>query len=101
LKIAEHREIPAGALGMGLQFTTAILLLYGFTVCTVPVFGAWLGDTKIGRYKAIMVGVVICGVSHIIQIFGAMPVVLQRHQGLGPFLASLLLLAIGAGKFQV
>jgi dipeptide/tripeptide permease len=86
---------------MGLQFTTAMLLLYGFTVCTIPLLGAWLGDVKIGRYNTIMLGVVICGLSHIIQIFGAMPIIFQKHQGLGPFLASLLLLAIGAGKFKL
>ena len=64
----------------------------------MPIFGAWIGDVKIGRYRAIMIGVLICGVSHIIQIFGAFPIVLQKGQGKAPFLISLFMLSIGAGK---
>jgi dipeptide/tripeptide permease len=93
-------EQPAGALNGGMQFANAFSLLFKFLAYTLPVFGAWIGDVKIGRYSAIMVGVLICGVSHIIQIFGALPSVLQRGQGVAPFLVSLFLLAIGAGIFK-
>jgi dipeptide/tripeptide permease len=75
-------------------------LTFKFLAYTMPIFGAWIGDVKIGRYRAIMIGVLICGVSHIIQIFGALPSVLQKGQGKAPFLISLFMLAVGAGKFR-
>ena len=35
----------------------------------------------------------------VIQVVGALPFVLQRGQGLAPFLISLFILAIGAGMY--
>jgi POT family proton-dependent oligopeptide transporter len=73
-------------------------LLFKFLAYTFPILGAWIAETRIGRYRAILYGVLICGVAHIIQIFGALPSVLKKHQGLSPFLISIFVLAIGAGK---
>lgn len=47
-----------------------------------------------------MIGVIICGVSHVIMIIGAIPSVLQSGHAIGPFMLSLFLLAIGAGIFK-
>lgn len=80
--------------------STVFTLLFKFFAYTFPIFGAWLGDAKWGRYKTILVGVLICGVAHIIQIAGAAPSVLVNHQGAAPFLLSLFILAIGAGIFK-
>jgi dipeptide/tripeptide permease len=100
LRTALSSQKTAGALGKGLQFANAFVLLFKFLAYTIPIFGAWLGDTKIGRFPAILLGVLICGVAHLIQIVGALPSVLVKHQGLAPFLISLLLLAFGAGIFK-
>ncbi|KAA8652671.1 putative MFS peptide transporter [Aspergillus tanneri] len=92
----------AGALGMGLQASSGLVLLFAFLAYFIPILGGWWADVYVGRYKAICVGVLICGVSHIIQIIGALPVVL--HKGTAhsapPFIISLLLLALGAGIFK-
>jgi proton-dependent oligopeptide transporter, POT family len=79
-------------------FANAFIQLFNFLAYAVPVFGAWMGDCKIGRFRAIFWGVILCGIAHIIQILGAMPSVLVNGHGLAPFLISLFLLAIGAGK---
>ncbi|KAF2404766.1 putative MFS peptide transporter [Trichodelitschia bisporula] len=93
-------EQPAGALDKGLKFSNAFVLLFKFLAYTLPIYGAWIADTRIGRYPAILIGVLICGVAHIIQIFGALPSVLQKGHGLPPFIISLFILAIGAGIFK-
>jgi dipeptide/tripeptide permease len=95
---SSEKNVSAGALGKGLPFANAFVLLFNFLSYAIPIYGAWLGDTKTGRYTAIFIGVIICGVAHIVQIFGALPTVLVKGQGLAPFLISLLLLAIGAGN---
>ncbi|OTA99234.1 hypothetical protein M426DRAFT_90085 [Hypoxylon sp. CI-4A] len=90
----------AGALGLGLQTASALGLLFTFLAYVVPIFGAWWADTKIGRYRAIVYGVLIGGVAHVIMIGGAAPALLQAGKGVAPFLVSFLLLAIGAGIFK-
>ncbi|KAI0096090.1 POT family protein [Nemania sp. FL0031] len=94
----------AGALGLGLQTASALTLLFTFLAYVIPIFGAWWADTKIGRYPAIVYGVLIGGVAHanIIAglVGGAAPAVLQAGKGAAPFLLSFFILAIGAGIFK-
>ncbi|EME46276.1 hypothetical protein DOTSEDRAFT_148348 [Dothistroma septosporum NZE10] len=97
---ARGTQDTAGALGKGLQFSNAFVLLFLFLSYIIPIGGGWIADTKLGRFKTIALGVLICGVSHIIQICGAIPAVLQAGNGIAPFLISLFLLAIGAGLFK-
>ncbi|KAJ5787871.1 hypothetical protein N7457_002861 [Penicillium paradoxum] len=92
----------AGALGMGLQASSALSLLFLFLAYVTPIFGGWWADVYVGRYKAIMVGVVICGIAHVIQIIGAIPAILQKGppNAAPPFIIGLLVLAVGAGIFK-
>ncbi|GLA09906.1 hypothetical protein AnigIFM60653_000847 [Aspergillus niger] len=92
----------AGALGMGLQASDGLVLLFQFLAYVIPIFGGWWADVYVGRYWAICVGVAICGIAHIIQIIGAIPSVLQAGtaHAAPPFIIGLLLLALGAGIFK-
>ncbi|GME41663.1 Oligopeptide transporter [Neofusicoccum parvum] len=90
----------AGALDKGLQFSNAFVLLFSFLAYVVPILGAWIADVKWGRFKTIVVGVIICFIAHIIMVFGAIPSVLRAGNGLAPFIISLLVLAFGAGLFK-
>lgn len=90
----------AGALNLGLQTASALGLLFTFLAYIVPIFGAWVADVKIGRYQAIVWGVIVGAVAHIIMVGGAAPALLQAGKGVAPFLVSFFLLAIGAGIFK-
>ena len=83
---------------MGLQFASAMVLLFIFLAYIMPIFGAWLADTKWGRYKTIVWGVLIGGIAHVIMIGGAAPAVLKAGNGMAPFMISFFLLAFGAGS---
>ncbi|KAK2063274.1 POT family protein [Colletotrichum caudatum] len=92
----------AGALGLGLRTASSIGLLFTFLAYLIPIFGAWIADVKIGRYKAIAWGVMIGGVAHVIMVAGAAPAVLQgsKAAAVAVFLISYFTLAIGAGIFK-
>ncbi|CAF9932864.1 hypothetical protein IMSHALPRED_009010 [Imshaugia aleurites] len=90
----------AGALNRGEQFSNAFVLLFYFLSYSVPIYGAYVADVQLGRYKTIMIGVLVCGVAHVILIGGAAPHVLQAGNGMAPFLIGFFLLAFGAGVFK-
>jgi hypothetical protein len=91
----------AGALGKGLQFSNAFVLLFTFLAYVVPLFGAWVADTRLGRYKTIAIGVLVCGIAHLVLVIGAVPSVLQAGDGhsLPPFFIGFFFLAAGAGMY--
>lgn len=88
----------AGALNMGEQTSTAIVLLFTFLAYVVPVFSGYFADVHIGAFRMIMYGVLLCGVAHIIMICGAIPSLLQSGHAAAPFFISVILLAFGAGE---
>lgn len=95
-------QATAGALGMGLTASNGLVLLFLFLAYVIPIFGGWWADVHVGRYKAIIVGVLICGVAHLIQIVGAIPSILEKgpSNASPPFILGLLILACGAGLFK-
>ncbi|KAJ0115747.1 hypothetical protein J7T55_010570 [Diaporthe amygdali] len=89
-----------GALGKGVQFASALVLLFTFLAYVFPILGAWIADTKLGRYKTIIWGASIGAVAHVIMVGGAAPSILQAGNGIAPFMISFFMLAIGAGIFK-
>ncbi|RFU78155.1 hypothetical protein TARUN_4087 [Trichoderma arundinaceum] len=90
----------AGALNEGLQFASAFSTLFTFLAYVFPILGAYIADTRLGRFKTILLGVIIGAVAHVIMIGGAAPSLLKAGKGLAPFIVSFFTLAIGAGIFK-
>lgn len=90
----------AGALGKGVQFASAFVLLFTFMAYVFPILGAWIADTRLGRYNTVMLGAGIGAIAHVIMTGGAAPSVLQKGNGIAPFMISFFMLAIGAGIFK-
>ncbi|KAL7818536.1 POT family domain-containing protein [Trichoderma gracile] len=90
----------AGALNEGLQFASAFSTLFTFLAYVFPILGAYIADTRLGRFKTILLGVTIGAVAHVIMIGGAAPSLLKAGKGLAPFIISFFTLAIGAGIFK-
>ncbi|GME70354.1 unnamed protein product [Ambrosiozyma monospora] len=88
----------AGALGLGLQPANAVTTLLTFLAYVAPLFGGYIADSKLGRYKAIMIGVWVGLVSHILFIIAGLPPVLKHGKSaLAPTILGILSLAIGTG----
>jgi POT family proton-dependent oligopeptide transporter len=90
-------ELQAGALGLGLQTSSAMTLLLTFLAYVTPLYGGFIADTNLGKFKAIWIGVFVGAVSHVLFIIAAIPSVIESGHGIGPTVLAILTLAVGTG----
>jgi len=88
----------AGALGLGTVKATAVSQSFKMLVYCLPVVFGYIADTYTGRYKMICWGVAVCGLAHILMIAAGAPGLLANGTAAAPYMISLYVLAIGAGK---
>lgn len=91
----------AGALGLGQRTSFALTTFNSFWQYTMPLFGAWIADSFLGRYHTIgyALGVDILG--HILLIIAALPPVMDNPNGaMASFVLGILLMGVGTGGFK-
>ncbi|OCF43523.1 hypothetical protein I317_02673 [Kwoniella heveanensis CBS 569] len=93
-------QLTPGALGMGLQVSTALSVIFSLLAYTTPLLGGILADLRWGKFKTIAVGTGIAGVAHVLSVYAALPSLLQSGTAFLPFLAGLLLLGGSAGLIK-
>jgi len=112
-------KIVAGALGMGAQAAAGITTFNQFWCYIIPLFGAYIADTYLGRYvsclcrsrfhadhannkkNTIIISVGIAIVGHIILVASSAPGVLDSHTGtLAAFILGLIIMGAGTGGFK-
>ncbi|PVF97460.1 PTR2-domain-containing protein [Serendipita vermifera] len=96
---AAHRANGvAGALNLGQQKSFSIRTFNTFWVYITPIIGGIIADTKLGRYKTIMLFSLVCLAGHIILVATATPTSLAHPQGaLAGLIVSILIMGLGAG----
>ncbi|ABN66728.1 proton-dependent oligopeptide transporter, POT family [Scheffersomyces stipitis CBS 6054] len=93
-----NSSVSAGALGQGLQAANALTLLLTFLAYCVPLYGGFVADTRIGKFKAIWVGVIAGFVSHVLFVIAAIPSVLKHGDAaMAPTVLAIITLAFGTG----
>lgn len=90
----------AGALGKGTSVASAVSQSFKLLVYALPVFFGWVADTYTGRYTQIVWGIYVCGFAHVLMIVSGAKSLLANGQAIIPFLLSLYILSIGAGKLS-
>ncbi|KAK1569385.1 POT family protein [Colletotrichum navitas] len=95
------RDVPAGALGMGQRASQGISLVNQFWAYLMPLFGGWLADSKLGRYKVIHIAIAVSTIAHVILVISAAPGVLAKGKvAFAPFFIGLFTLCCGTGLFK-
>ncbi|ETN40318.1 uncharacterized protein HMPREF1541_04594 [Cyphellophora europaea CBS 101466] len=97
-----------GALGQGQRTATGLGTFFSFWCYFTPwyltrllVFGAWIADTYLGRYKTIMGSIAMAMIGHIILTGGAAPSVLSSpHSAMAAFIIAIIIFGIGTGGFK-
>ncbi|KAG5359294.1 Peptide transporter PTR2 [Yarrowia sp. C11] len=94
-------QLTAGALDQGLQVATALTLVLQFLSYLTPLLGAYLADSRYGRFKTIWAGTVVCGIGHIVIVIAGIPGIIEHQKAaLGIFIAGLMIFAVGTGLFK-
>lgn len=87
----------AGALGLGFSVSSAFTLLLAFLVYVVPLYGGYLADSRLGKFKAIYFGSIAGFFSHIFFVIAAIPSVIAGGKALAPTVIGIVTLAISTG----
>ncbi|KAI0746798.1 oligopeptide transporter [Daedaleopsis nitida] len=90
-----------GALGMGQRASTGIGTFNTFWVYVIPLFGAYIADTRLGRYKTVCIAVAIALVGHVLLIASSLPGVIENQKAsLAVFLIAIIVMGLGTGGFK-
>ncbi|KAH8805959.1 Ptr2 peptide transporter, partial [Xylogone sp. PMI_703] len=91
----------SGALNMGQQASTGIGTFNQFWVYLMPLFGAYVADAHLGRYRTICLALAIAIFGHILIVIAAIPPVITKpHSSLGTFIVGLIIMGVGTGSFK-
>ncbi len=67
----------------------------------MPILGAYLADTRWGRFKTICIAVFIAMVGHVLLIVSSLPTVLDNQNGaMACFVIALIVMGVGTGWFK-
>jgi len=75
-----------GALGFGLRKTNAIFTSISFLSPVLRVFGAWLADVKIGRFRVLALATAISCTYMVLLVVSGLPSVLRSSGSTAPFM---------------
>ena len=82
---------------MGVPTATAITYTLTFVAYLVPLYAGYVADSKIGKFRAIWIGV-ICGFfAHILLVIAAIPAVIEGGNAIVPTAFGIITLAFGTG----
>lgn len=91
----------SGALGKGQQAATGLTTFNSFWAYVTPLFGAWIADTYLGRFKTICLAVFIAIIGHLLLTVSAAPAVLDNPNGaMGLFSVAVVVMGTGTGFFK-
>ncbi|EJT98111.1 MFS peptide transporter putative [Dacryopinax primogenitus] len=90
-----------GALGLGTNASTGLTTFNSFWVYVIPLFGAYIADTHLGRFKTVCWSVAIALIGHILMTMSAIPSVIRNTNGsLACFVIALIIMGLGTGGFK-
>ncbi|KAI0917986.1 hypothetical protein AcV5_002778 [Taiwanofungus camphoratus] len=91
----------SGALGMGQRASTGIGTFNSFWTNVTPLFGAYIADTRWGRFKTIYVAVIITIFGHILLVISSVPGVIDHQRGAFTlFIIAIIFMGLGSGSFK-
>ncbi|RMJ27484.1 peptide transporter [Aspergillus sp. HF37] len=98
---AGYGKYVPGALNMGQRASTGLTLFNAFWSYICPLFGAFVADQYLGRFRTIMWSIVIALVGHTVLIISAIPPVIDNPNGsIACFAVGIVIMGMGTGGFK-
>ncbi|KAE8193398.1 hypothetical protein CF328_g5059 [Tilletia controversa] len=91
----------SGALGYGQRAATAISNTNNFWVYIMPILGAWIADSRLGRFRTVCWAVLIAIIGHVLLVISALPsVIADRAGSMACFCVAFIVMGVGTGWFK-
>jgi len=91
----------AGALGLGQRTAFSLTTFNSFWQYTMPLFGAYVADSILGRYRTICTALLVDIIGHVLFIICGLPPVIKNPNGsLAAFCLGVILVGVGTGGFK-
>ncbi|KAK4453757.1 POT family-domain-containing protein [Podospora aff. communis PSN243] len=98
---ANFGQGQAGALGLGQQTSTALTTFNAFWQYSMPLFGAYIADSYLGRFNTIALALGIDILGHVVLITSALPPVIKNPDGaMAAFILGIITMGLGTGGFK-
>jgi proton-dependent oligopeptide transporter, POT family len=99
---AAHNSTSAsGALNLGQRASTGLTTFNTFWVYVIPLFGAYVADTRWGRFKTICISVGVALFGHVLLTLSAIPGIIEHpHGALALFVIAIIIMGVGTGGFK-
>lgn len=98
---ANYGTGQAGAMGFGQRASTGLTTFNAFWQYTMPLFGAYIADSYLGRYRTICWALVVGIVGHVVLVVAAIPPVIKNPPGaMAAFILGIITMGIGTGGFK-
>jgi POT family proton-dependent oligopeptide transporter len=86
---------------MGQRASTGLTTFNQFWAYVMPLLGAYIADTYLGRYKTIHLAILCAMIGHIVLTAAAAPSVIAKpDSAIGAFIVGLIILGVGTGCFK-
>jgi POT family proton-dependent oligopeptide transporter len=91
----------SGALGRGQRMSTGLTLFNQFWAYIMPLFGAYIADAHLGRFKTVHIAIAISIIAHVVLTASAAPsVIVNSSSATAAFIIGLVTLGVGTGFFK-
>ncbi|KAJ6584729.1 PTR2-domain-containing protein [Mycena capillaripes] len=97
---AGHAHGQSGALGLGQRASTGLTTFFWLWCYITPLFGGYIADTYLSRFKTMSIAICIRFVGHVVLTVAALPGVIDRDGATGIFVVAMIILGLGTGLFQ-
>ncbi|KAI5802040.1 oligopeptide transporter [Pyronema domesticum] len=91
----------SGALGLGQKTATALVSFHSLWVYLMPLFGAYLADTRWGRYRTIVYAIFVTILGHAILVICSIPqIIIMPKLSMGLIIVAMVIIGMGAGTLK-
>ncbi len=93
-------DATKGALGLGQSSATALSYFFQFWCYLTPIFGAFIADTYLGKYKTILYFSLIYIIGIAVLFITSLPMAIKSGASMGGLVVAMIIIGLGTGGIK-